>query len=338
MTNEFKLINFPALAQEYFETFSELKSTALNEQIEIARRAYDRKFNSILARLRSEMESSEMGSDGLEEEALEMVGEFDPQSVQLDIVKLANEARETVVPKFMESNRISQKLTWFVPQMMAYIASWKPVRGEDGKYSPAKTVVANVSGPKDMFAMGVLQMVKSSRTHFFKDAPKIAGNQQYKSPICPLVPIVLASFKKYNNINYMEWNLEEISHFENSDISALVGVKVPELSVSEILRIRNIAITPATGARANKPGNPATTATRNRLATTEIGHLPKLAQFMVMQTWAAHPQNRTQYCILDPEDWDKMPDPLVGTDVFVQMPVAEVKVVSFTKADAWETI
>jgi hypothetical protein len=41
---------------------------------------------------------------------------------------------------------------------------------------------------------------------------------------------------------------------------------------------------------------------------------------MVLQTWAAHPQNRNEYMILDPNNWDNIPQPLVSKDIFLHKP------------------
>jgi hypothetical protein len=49
---------------------------------------------------------------------------------------------------------------------------------------------------------------------------------------------------------------------------------------------------------------------------TEIGHLPKLTQTIITQCWLAHPELRTPYMILDLENWDSMPKPLVSNEIF----------------------
>jgi len=49
---------------------------------------------------------------------------------------------------------------------------------------------------------------------------------------------------------------------------------------------------------------------------TELGTVPKLVTTMLTQIWVAHPSLRTEYMILDPNNWDKMPEPLVGSEIF----------------------
>ena len=36
---------------------------------------------------------------------------------------------------------------------------------------------------------------------------------------------------------------------------------------------------------------------------------------MLCQIWLAHPQHRTEYMILDPNNWDTIPAPLIETDL-----------------------
>jgi hypothetical protein len=50
---------------------------------------------------------------------------------------------------------------------------------------------------------------------------------------------------------------------------------------------------------------------------SQIHSLPKLVQIMVCQTWCAHPNNRTQYMVLNPLDWDNLPEPLIQTSEIV---------------------
>jgi hypothetical protein len=119
------------------------------------------------------------------------------------------------------------------------------------------------------------------------------------------------------------------------ELAKLVGVTVPDISQSELIALRNTAVTDKTGPRAGIPNNPATCTKLNHLGDTAIGHLPKLAKFMVLQTWAAHPSNRNEYMILHPNDWDAVPEPLIARDVFVPptRSVSSTGAVSFTGSD-----
>lgn len=315
MKNDFQILPLQQLAQDYQETYLSMAGDELQVSKAAARRAYERRLERTIQNLHGY--NPEAGTDGLEEEAYELIGELEePQSLPAEVVvRLREEALLATVPKWLERESISQKLSWLPQQMMAYFGSWEAVRVE-GAYSPALTARRNTQDRNDRFALGALLLAKAKRGDIFKGAPK--GSQQYKSPINPLVPIVLAGFKRYQSIPYEAWNKDELPALVDSDIVQLIGCRVPSLSNSEILGFRNKALTPTNGPRSGKCNNPATTAALYHLQETPLGHLPKLAKHMVLQTWAAHPQNRDKYAILDPENWDRVPEPLVeGTDLFM---------------------
>lgn len=315
MKNDFQLLPLQALAQDYQETYSSMAGDELLVLQAAARRAYDRRLQRTIENLQGY--NGEAGSDGLEEEAYELIGDFQEPTVlpQEVAMRLREEAIQDVLPKWIEREAISQKLSWLPQQMMAYFGSWDAVK-VNGVYSPLLTARRNTQERNDRFGLGALLLAKAKRGDIFKGAPK--GSQQYKSPINPLVPIVLAGFKRYQDIPYEAWNKAELKALVDDDIAQLVGCKVPSLPNSEIIALRNKALTPNSGPRAGKCNNPATTAALYHLQETSIGHLPKLAKHMVLQTWAAHPQNRDKYAILDPENWDRVPEPLVdGTDLFL---------------------
>jgi len=322
--NDIKLLDFPGLARNFQQTYSQLRDERLRVAQAVAERRYQQQYNQMVQQFSGY--SGEAGSDGIEESVRESLGEFDPQAVQLPaniLQQCKSEAKLAVTETWCVKNSIPQKLNWLPHQLLAYFGTWTAVRDESGKYSAPLTWDANTRARGDYYALGSALLATSVRTNFFKDAPK--GNQQYKSVINPLVPIILAGFKKYQGINYSEWNLVGLEVLLDAELAKLVGVVVPELSHSELIALRNTAVTDKEGARANIPNNPATCTKLNHLGDTAIGHLPKLAKYMVLQTWAAHPSNRNEYMILDPNNWDNVPEPLVSKDIFLHKPLQAVQ-------------
>lgn len=59
-----------------------------------------------------------------------------------------------------------------------------------------------------------------------------------------------------------------------------------------------------------------TTWSLNGISDTELGHLPKLTQSILAQIWLAHPSHRTGLMILNPNNWDDLPEPLIVNNVF----------------------
>jgi len=313
--NDIKLLDFPQLARDFQQSFVQLRDERLSLAQRVAERKYNQQYQQMLAQIGS---YGEGGSDGLEESIAETLGEFDPNKVQLTetiLQQCKQEAKAAVVESWAIKNQISQKLSWLPHQLLAYFGTWTAVKDESGMYSAPLTWDANTRQRGDYYALGSALLATSARTNFFKDAPK--GNQQYKSIINPMVPIVLAGFKKFQGINYSDWSLVGLETLLDADLAKLVGVTVPEISQSDLIALRNTAITDRNGPRAGIPNNPATCTKLNHLADTALGHLPKLAKYMVLQTWACHPTNRNEYMILDPNDWDATPEPLISKDIFL---------------------
>lgn len=313
--NDIKLLDFPGLAKDFQQLFVQLR----DERLVLAQRVAERKYRQQWQQLFDQLSSyGEGGSDGIEESILETIGEFDADQVKLTetiLQQCKQEAKAHVTEAWAAKNMISQKLSWLPHQLLAYFGTWQAVRDDTGKYSAALTWDANTRQRGDYFALGSGLLATGARTNFFKDAPK--GNQQYKSAINPMVPIILAGFKKYQGIKYSDWSLAGLETLLDQDLAKLVGVTVPEIYHSDLIALRNTAITDKTGPRAGIPNNPATCTKLNHLGDTALGHLPKLAKYMVLQTWACHPSNRNDYMILDPNDWDNIPEPLVSKDIFL---------------------
>lgn len=317
--NDIKLLDFPGLARDFQQTYAQLRDERLRTAQQVAHRRYNQQRNQLIQQFQNF--DSEAGSDGVEEAVVESLGEFNPDTVQLSeaiIRECKATAKSSVVEAWSIKNSIPQKLTWLPHQMLAYFGTWRAQRDESGKYSAPLTWDANTRARGDYYALGSGLLATSARTNFFKDAPK--GNQQYKSTINPLVPIILAGFKKFQGINYGDWSLVGLEMLLDPELAKLVGVTVPEIPHSEIIALRNTAVTDKVGVRAGIPNNPATCTKLNHLGDTAIGHLPKLAKYMVLQTWAAHPSNRSEYMILDPNDWDRVPEPLISKDIFLHNP------------------
>jgi hypothetical protein len=330
--NDIKLLDFPQLARDFQQAYALLRDEQLRLQQAVLDRRRQQQYNQLVQQF--DNYDSEAGSDGIEESIQEALGEPPQAKLPENILQQCKTtAKLQVAEAWCAKNSISQKLTWLPHQLLAYFGTWRAERDESGMYSAQLTLDLNVRQRTDYYALGSMLLATSARTNFFKDAPK--GNQQYKSVINPLVPIILAGFKKYQNIGYSEWNPVGLEALLDPELAKLVGVKVPELSLGELLALRNTALTDKQGARAGIPNNPATCIKLNHLGDTALGHLPKLAKYMMLQTWAAHPSNRNEYMILDPNNWDAMPEPLVSKDIFVAKPAKAVA--SFTGSDLpWE--
>lgn len=224
-----------------------------------------------------------------------------------DLDKIRSMVREDVHAVFCKEYDIPQHITNIAHQLLMHFGNWVPVKVGD-LYSGEATVRKNATTD---FEKGICMFATSSKVGMFSGAPRTVV--QYKSPIGPLVPIVLAGFKCAQNVKYSQWDRNSLEYIVDKDLLAAMLCDPKPLSTEEALLYRSMATTDGK----NKSYAPNSCAKLNRLGETTLGDLPKLARYMSIQTWCAHPANRTEYMILDPKDWDNMPAPLVSESVLL---------------------
>ena len=117
---------------------------------------------------------------------------------------------------------------------------------------------------------------------------------------------------------------------------ALVEHDPPRLTQDRLLAIREQGLVYRTGPKAAQTRNPESTWQLYSVQDTELGEQTKLLQSMLCQIWLAHPKNRRQTMILDPHDWDVMPQPLVDTQLLAPSTIARKKSVVVREQMPWD--
>jgi hypothetical protein len=312
--NEINYIPFNQISRAVQQNFETTCAAAL----EIKRNKLSAPNVRTLSMLFEDNIDSEAGSDGIEESLAEQINVVDPSSVFLSVeekVEIHTRLRKDIVKAFVEKHNISSMQSWLPSQLLAYFGNWKAVKNSSGKYDAMLTYAENC---KDDFSKGILMFaVSTSRGEIIRGTLKT--QVQYKSPINPLVPIILAGFKRNQNIPYMAWDRVGINRFVDNDLYQAMICQVPEISAKDLLLIRTAATSVATGPRAGRSENPISSVKLTGTQLTPLAHVPKLAKYMLMQTWCAHPTNRTPLGIYDPTDWDNVPPALVPSEVFEQV-------------------
>jgi hypothetical protein len=87
-----------------------------------------------------------------------------------------------------------------------------------------------------------------------------------------------------------------------------------------LLDIRQLGLTIKSGDKMGTLKKPTSAWALSGVQNTEIGLYPKLTQTMLTQIWVAHPSIRNPLMILDPTNWDNMPQPLISHEVLVDTP------------------
>lgn len=215
---------------------------------------------------------------------------------------------------------------WLLPQMVANFGKWTLVLDGD-KPNIQQTLQQNVGDDiKQQVLWRITRIPRSTLVRSQTNYPQYAT----------LTPLILAGFKQYQGVQYecfrgcqnLEWLVEP-------KLLEAMMVACPSLGSEKLLEIRTHGLMNKTGLKAGTLKPAETTWSLTGVKDTEIGHLPKLTQTMLTQIWLAHPAKRTQLMILDPHNWDNMPDPLISMELF-QSTVAEVD--KFTKQNNSKTL
>lgn len=312
MKSDIRYLNIdeiPAAVDQAANELAEERLAALRANVEAANNRKLKMFASDAAAYID----SEAGSDGLEEHVKEAVNFPDPAEVELGFEAMAEcrlAATEAVLKRYLEEYAIAEKYTWVMPQMRSHFGTWVPVLGEDGKYCGLATAKKNCVD--NDFNKGLWYLSMRPRSGLVGGV----GVRLYQVPeYNSLVPLILSAFKVYKNIPYSDWSRKNLNFVVDKDLCEGMLSEVPTLSNGEWLQIRNSCLVYQTGNNKGKMRDPKTTPMLYGVKSTSVGNVAKYALIMKSQIWCAHPSNRSPYMVLDPENWDTMPEPIVSGDV-----------------------
>lgn len=218
--------------------------------------------------------------------------------------------------------------SWVLPQMLAYFATLKVTKTPEGLYDPKALMQNNFSG--NDWALGLWKVcTKLKRSALVK-----TQTNPLFSEYSALTPLILAGFKKFHNIPYEMWDKDGIQYTMDESLYLAATYVPPELDRDTILNIRKQGLTYKSGNNIGTQKNPLSTWKLTGIIHTELGMAPPLATTMLSQIWVAHPSLRSRYMILDPTNWDNMPEPLLDVTV-VSTAKPEVPITHSTKLP-WE--
>lgn len=210
------------------------------------------------------------------------------------------------VEAFVAKYGLKTKL-WVYPQLIAEVAKWTLSRS-GSKICGKEFVKANCVTPRNK---GI---------YWFLMWDKRALEKQYKfGQYCAITPLIMSAFKTMQNIKYSEW--DNTQYVINPSLLEAVSIDIPEYTIEELLTFRKMGLTAQSGRAAGSMKSALTTygiyALDKELEDGRcgLGSLPQLARMILLQTWCAHPSNRSPYSILDIKDWDNVPEPLIKEDV-----------------------
>lgn len=204
----------------------------------------------------------------------------------------------------VEGANLHNYSSWLLPQLVAHFGRWR-------LYSSGReTVAKNTHNLLDRVFYRLTRIRRSS----------LIKNQTQQPEYGQLTPLILLGLKhahgyayeQFRELEGLEWLLEPLLY------SALVEQEVPRLTVDRLLQIRSQGLVYRTGPKAGSTRQAASTWQLYGVQDTELGEHTKLLQGILCQIWLAHPKHRRNTMILDPHDWDNMPQPLVDQQVLAQ--------------------
>lgn len=207
--------------------------------------------------------------------------------------------------------------SWMLPQMVAFFGSFKPIKRDDGLYDARMTGQYNIG--KDPWKVGMYKVVNNLRRSALV---KTQNTNQY-AMYSALVPLILSGMKKFQNIPYSAWSAEDLDILVDKNLYEAMTYPIPsDLTKKDILEAREIGLMIKSGSKNGEISNPISAWRLTGIKGTKLHGLPALASTMLSQIWVAHPSLRSSYMVLDPRDWDAMPDQLI--EYTVEAPKAKM--------------
>lgn len=235
------------------------------------------------------------------------------QDIQAYPFEEYHKLNKTQLEALTAEHGISAFSSWMLPQIVAYYATWQLVKVE-GKIDPMQTARQNISTPWQIGLWRVATQLKRGSLVKLQSRPEYAN---YSA----LVPLILCAQKKYNGVPYHHWNVEESCPLiDEALLEAMLwrDDSVYGLGSERVLEIRQQGLTIKSGPKMGQVQKPTSQWCLKGIKDTEYASVPPLAATMLAQIWVAHPTLRSEYMVLDPYYWDRMPDPLVTAEIFKQ--------------------
>ncbi len=210
------------------------------------------------------------------------------------------ELPEDLLEREIEAANLHNFSTWLLPQLVAHFGRWR-------LYSSGKeTVVKNCVSALDKV---LYRISRVRRSLLIKNQIKQPEYGQY-------TPLILLGFKRSQGYSYEQFReYEDLKWLLEPHLLEILTPDIQWPQKNRLLAIRDQGLIYRTGKNAGTRRNPESTWQLYSIQDTELGGYPKLLQTMLCQCWLAHPKYRRETMILDPLDWDNMPEPLIEVDV-----------------------
>lgn len=193
--------------------------------------------------------------------------------------------------------------SWLLPQLLNYLNETVTlVKNTSGLIDGRETVARWVARDQDRHLGMLYIMTYPTRSAIIKSQTALDGRD-----FCTLVPLFLSAFKKYRNVGYSEWDPTTLGLIVAQPLlDAMTCGPVAPITTTELVQLRVDGIMAAAKHKL----------LASVVASSPLAKLPDNAVAMLCQIWVADPAIRTKYMVLDPDNWDNIPLPLISLDMF----------------------
>ena len=298
--------------EEFFRIYTEA-ANAWEEQAQLAhQRSLDAYYDNYVKRQEQKAEALQGEAGALEINISEGLA---PKNTTPMPGKAAGRRRagSKAVLEKIESLKFGDWSDKIMPEIITYLGNMQFRVNDNGLLSGKKFVQDNFNTDKDRGLYVFLML--DTRSKYLAQQYRGAGK-----PYSSLVPLIPYAHRLKTGTPYSAWDPLEIPLVVNRELADGMLYRPAEgqewPNREQILADRTQCLTFATGKDAGKVRSPLSSFKLYSTQGTCFEDVPHCAQIMMAQIWVAHPENRTKYMVLDPLDWDGVPEPLIPVQMF----------------------
>lgn len=218
--------------------------------------------------------------------------------------------QKAVIENFIKVYNFGDWSEILMPQIVTRLGSMITTKNSKGLISGKAFVLDNFKTDHD----------KGLYVFLMLDTRSCYLSTQYKGPAraySSLVPLILYAVRLVKGTRYTAWDPDEIRYVVNHELAEAMLFRTDDWPTREqLLEGREQGLTINSGKDAGKKRSALSTFKLYSVKDTCYENMPACVQLMLAQIWVAHPDNRSKYMVLDPVNWDRVPQPLIETEVF----------------------
>ena len=205
----------------------------------------------------------------------------------------------------------------FLDHALSILANIPLVKNDKGLYSPtliSEAMPDTIDTPNGPISK--LQMRNLIGFLHFPARGMFVKNQGKTPKLGALTPLGLYAFKLYRNIPYEAWDKTDpkLAFYLGYTLANILKTPKVTLTHEDVHTARQRVLTYASGKKAGQTEKLTSHKMPLNVAFQqgeEIVKIDKIPAYMLLQTWLANIELRdTSSMILDPWDWDKVPEPI----------------------------